>query len=67
MSEKTGLIVYPVIYKEIPNGLQQFQLFGKGVFFADKNEGFEYQEKMNETDKEHAFWTNNVIPYVIKD
>lgn len=64
--KKTGLLVYPVIYGDISNGFQQIQLVGKGIFFTDQDEGWEYQEKMNEIDKEHVFWTNNIIPYVIK-
>lgn len=65
--KKTGMLVYPVMYEDIPNGFRQIQLFGKGVFFTDKDEGWEYQEKMNETDKKYDFWTNNIIPYDIKD
>lgn len=66
MKEKVGMLVYPVIYEDIPNGFRQIQLFGKGIFFTNQDEGWEYQEKMNETDSEHAFWSNSIIPYDIK-
>ena len=66
MQEKLGMLVYPVIYADIPSGFQQIQLFGKGVFFTNQDEGLEYQEKMNETDNKHAFWSNNIIPYDTK-
>lgn len=66
MSEKKGLLVYPVTYKEIPNGVQQVQLFGLGMFFTDIDKGCEYQEEMNRSNHEYAFWTNSVIPYVLK-
>ena len=67
MNEKTGLLVYPVIYEDIPEGFRQIQLYGKGVFFIDKDMGMEYQEKMNSEDKEYAFWCNSIIPYVLND
>ena len=64
--KKTGLLVYPVIYTDT-SGLKQMHLFGKGVFFTDKDEGFEYQEKMNQkSDNRYDFWTNNIIPYNLK-
>lgn len=64
MNNKIGMIVYPVIYGL--DGLQQIQLIGKGIFFTNQAEGYEYQEKMNETDKKHI-WTNYLIPYDVND
>lgn len=64
MGEKEGILVYPVIYETIPNGLQQFQLYGKGTFFTDIEDGMKFQEEMNRVDNKHAFWANCVIPYV---
>ena len=60
----TGLLVYPVTYTEIPGGLKQVQLFGKGVFFTNMDEGCKFQEEMNRSNKEYAFWTNSIIPYI---
>ena len=64
MSEKTGMLVYPTMYKDTPNDIRCIELFGKGVFFTDSDEGWKYQEEMNQKDNnKNVFWSNNIIPY----
>lgn len=53
----TGMLVYKVIDGHC--------LFGNGTFFLNKDEGYEYQEKMNEMYKENGlYYTNQIIKYV---
>lgn len=67
MRKKIGMLVYPVIYEDTPNGLRQVQLVGKGAFFTDQNKGYEYQEKMNESDNRYNHWSNYLIQYDVED
>lgn len=63
MKYKIGMLVYPVLWQSDPGSFVPVELFSQGVFFTDKNKGWEYQEKMNEIDTKYDYWSNNLIQY----
>ena len=60
--QNIGMLVFPVIIKE---DLSSCDCINKGIFFENINEGFEYQEKMDEENDGSKFnyYTNVLLKY----